>query len=448
MDECILWIWLSLAFPGGGGAYSRLLSEFGTAGAVFRADDEALHRCIGRASVDDNAFWKRDLTGAGEVYDFCRRHAVGLTYIGAPDYPAPLCDLQSSPAVIYYRGTLPDFSSGRFVSVVGTRHTTEYGCGAAFSLARDLAHAGVTIVSGMARGIDGVAMAGALSSGGRAVAVLGSGIDVCYPPEHLTLARATVKTGCIMTELPPGTEPTRFTFPQRNRIIAALSAATAVIEGRNRSGALITASAAKRLGRKVYALPGNVNSETSAAANSLIRDGAVLLTSAADILRDFGMTPTSAEGDTAEKMREWCDALSVCTGTEKTDIPAGQSTKWQSAESTERKRNTKKRAPRTGNGITAASVAAPAGFTEERGTRQIKNPSAECDFTAERKRAESLGAGPLYVYDRIPEHGDCVVDELAGGGYSIAEIMKFVLKLELSGLCEEVPGGRIARISH
>ncbi len=447
MDECILWIWLSLAFPGGGGAYSRLLSEFRTAGAVFSADDGELRRCIGRASVADNAFWERDLTRAGGIYDFCRRHAVGLTHIGASDYPAPLRDLQSPPAVIWYRGVLPDFSSGRFVSVVGTRHTTEYGCGAAFSLARDLAQAGVTVVSGMARGIDGVAMAGALSSGGRAVAVLGSGIDVCYPPEHLTLARATVKTGCIMTEFAPGTEPTRYTFPQRNRIIAALSAATAVIEGRSRSGALITASAAKKLGRKVYALPGNVNSETSAAANSLIRDGAALLTSAADIFRDFGMTPTRAEDDTAEKMREWCEGLSVCTGTEKADLPAGQSTKRQSAESTERKRNTKKRAPRTGNNIPAA-VAAPAGFAGDSSAERVKNPPAERDFTAERKRAESLGEGPLYVYDRIPECGDCVVDELAGGGYSIAEIMKFVLKLELSGLCEEVPGGRIARISH
>ena len=448
MDECILWIWLSLAFPGGGAAYSRLLSGFGTAGAIFRADDGALRRCIGRASVADNAFWERDLTRAGEIYDFCRRHAVGLTHIGAPDYPAPLLDLQSPPAVIYYRGALPDFSSGRFVSVVGTRHTTGYGCGAAFSIARDLAYAGVTVVSGMARGIDGVAMAGALSSGGRAVAVLGSGIDVCYPPEHLTLARATVKTGCIMTEFSPGTEPTRYTFPQRNRIIAALSAATAVIEGRSRSGALITASAAKKLGRKVYALPGNVDSETSEAANSLIRDGAVLLTSAADILHDFGMTPTRADGETAEIMREWCERLSVYTGTENNNLPSGQSTKRQSAENAKEKRNTKKRTPRTKDGSIPASVAAPAGFAGERGARHIENPPAERDFTKARKKAESLGEGPLYVYDRIPEQGDCVVDELAGGGYSIAEIMKFVLKLELSGLCEEVPGGRIARISH
>ena len=142
----------------------------------------------------------------------------------------------------------------------------------AFNIGYDLATAGATVVSGMAMGIDGVAMAGALSAGGKTVAVIGSGIDVCYPESHLTLAREVVKCGCVITEFAPGTKPSRYNFPKRNRIISGLSSATLVIEGKEKSGALITARHAMQQERPVYAFPGNVGNKNSELSLLLIKN--------------------------------------------------------------------------------------------------------------------------------------------------------------------------------
>ena len=147
--------------------------------------------------------------------------------------------------LLYYRGKLPDFNTGTRIGIVGSREVSDIGRKSAFNLGYDLAKSGATIVSGMARGIDGVAFAGALAAGGRCIAVIGSGIDVCYPNSHLTLAREIVKEGCIFTEYPPATKPLRYNFPKRNRIISALSSSLAVVQAGRKSGALITAKYAK-----------------------------------------------------------------------------------------------------------------------------------------------------------------------------------------------------------
>ena len=139
----------------------------------------------------------------------------------------------------------------------------------------------------MARGIDGISAAGAISAGGTTVAVLGSGIDVCYPPEHLKLAREIVKDGCIITEYAPGSTPDKFNFPKRNRIISGLSSATIIFEGDEKSGARYTADYAKKQGRTVYALPGNVGSKNSALPNLLLKNGAKPCTTAEDVIKDF-----------------------------------------------------------------------------------------------------------------------------------------------------------------
>lgn len=201
---------------------------------------------------------------------------------GEPSYPALLAATPSPPG-LFVRGTMT-IDDGLAVAIVGARRASAYGLEVAEALASDLAARGVTIVSGLARGIDAAAHRGALAAGGRTLAVLGSGIDVIYPPEHRGLAREIAARGAVLTEMPPGTRPLPWHFPLRNRIIAALSLGVVVVEAAERSGALTTATWAAELGREVLAVPGRVTSPASRGAHGLLRDGAALVESAADVL--------------------------------------------------------------------------------------------------------------------------------------------------------------------
>ena len=177
------------------------------------------------------------------------------------------------------------------VAIVGARACSSYGRSVARSLGRELAAAGLVVVSGMARGIDGEAHRGALDAGGVTVAVLGCGIDRDYPAAHRELARRIVEQGLIVSEYEPGVEPAPWRFPARNRIIAGLCAATVVVEARERSGALITADFALEDGREVMVVPGEITSAVSAGSNALLRLGATPVTAAADVLEVYGIEP-------------------------------------------------------------------------------------------------------------------------------------------------------------
>jgi DNA processing protein len=202
-------------------------------------------------------------------------------------YPEPLHDLGDAPAVIFGRGraaTLGELERNGAVTIVGSRRPSRYGRELATELGAELAAAGFAVVSGMALGIDSAAQAGAVRAGGLTIAVLGCGVDVAYPPRSTRLYAEIVERGLVLGELPPGTQPRRWTFPARNRIMAALGAMTVVVEARERSGSLITAEMAESLNRDVGAVPGLVGSSPAAGTNGLIRDGAHLIRSAQDVL--------------------------------------------------------------------------------------------------------------------------------------------------------------------
>jgi DNA processing protein len=202
-------------------------------------------------------------------------------------YPEPLHDLGDAPAVIFGRGraaTLGELERNGAVTIVGSRRPSRYGRELATELGAELAAAGFAVVSGMALGIDSAAQAGGVRAGGLTIAVLGCGVDVAYPPRSTRLYAEIVERGLVLGELPPGTQPRRWTFPARNRIMAALGAMTVVVEARERSGSLITAEMAESLNRDVGAVPGLVGSSPAAGTNGLIRDGAHLIRSAQDVL--------------------------------------------------------------------------------------------------------------------------------------------------------------------
>ena len=221
-----------------------------------------------------------------------RAAAASITAIpwSAPDYPVSLTTIADPPPVLWTRGRVEPLSAPT-VAIVGSRAASPYGLAVAEQLAADLAACGVVIVSGLARGVDSAAHRGALGAGGVTVAVLGSGVDVIYPPEHKALAQAIDAAGAVVSELVPGTGPLPWFFPLRNRIISGLSRAVVVIEASEKSGSLITARCALDQGRDVLAVPGNVLSGRSRGAHGLLRDGATIVESADDILEELGMAP-------------------------------------------------------------------------------------------------------------------------------------------------------------
>ena len=207
---------------------------------------------------------------------------------GMPAYPARLKELPDFPKTLYCIGNVKLLENGG-VSIVGSRKTNAYGRGAAVRFAGSIAEAGVTVVSGMARGIDTCAHRGALDVCGDTVAVLGCGVDVCYPADNAELKGEIEAKGLIVSEYPPGRKPERYHFPQRNRIISGISEAVLVIQARNGSGALITAETAAEQGREVYSVPGNVDSQYNTGSNKLIQEGAAVALSPGDILQLMGL---------------------------------------------------------------------------------------------------------------------------------------------------------------
>jgi DNA processing protein len=219
------------------------------------------------------------------------RHGVHVAFLGEPGYPAALAAIRVPPPLLYVRGTLTE-QDANAIGIVGSRHCTAYGRRIAEQLAADLARAGWTVVSGLARGIDGAAHRGALKAGGRTLAVLAGGLSSIYPPEHADLAAEISGTGALITEFHMRMEPLPVLFPSRNRIISGLSRAVVVAEANQRSGALITVKHALEQNRDVFAVPGPVDSPASAGTLQLLRDGARVARNADDILEDLrGITP-------------------------------------------------------------------------------------------------------------------------------------------------------------
>ena len=211
---------------------------------------------------------------------------------GQPVYPALLKEIRDYPKELYYIGD-PKLLEEKCVSIVGSRKTNQYGRSTAYSFGKALGQRGITVVSGMAVGIDTCAHEGALQEKGNTAAVLACGLDLCYPPRNRELKEKIESAGIVLSEYPPGTAAQRYYFPQRNRIISGLSPLTVVVQAGNRSGALITAELAADQGRDVGAVPGNIDSEYNLGSNKLLREGAFALTGVQDLLEASGVSVMS-----------------------------------------------------------------------------------------------------------------------------------------------------------
>ena len=265
----------------------RLLSVFHTPENIFRASDPEL-RGAGNVkeskttAIKEFASWDR----VEREIEAAKKHGFRIIKFSDREYPEPLKQIESAPLLLYVKGDL--IEEDRYaIAMVGSRRMTEYGRNVAESIAFNLASCGLTIVSGMARGIDTVSHKGALKAGGRSIAVLGCGLDTPYPSENTGLYEEIAGSGCVISEFPLGTPPNRENFPRRNRLISGLSLGVLVVEAANNSGSLITANYALEQGRDVFAVPGIITSKHFEGTNTLIKKGAKLVQKSEDILEEL-----------------------------------------------------------------------------------------------------------------------------------------------------------------
>ena len=303
MSDSKYWVAFNIVQGIGPVTVQRLIDYFGDLEAAWGAVPLELARAgMDRRALDNLGAARARLDLDAEMEKLDRLGAHVLTW-DSPDYPERLRQIDASPPVIYVRGALKpedDWS----VAIVGTRRASAYGKEVTRQIAADLARGGVTIVSGLARGIDGQAHQSALDAGGRTLAVLGCGVDVVYPAEHRRLAERVVEQGALISDYALGTKPEARNFPPRNRIISGLALGTLVVEGDMKSGALITTVYAVEQGRQVFAIPGNILNRNSELPNRLIRDGAGLVNDANDILESLNLTQINQHSEARSVLPE------------------------------------------------------------------------------------------------------------------------------------------------
>ncbi|MEW6717114.1 MAG: DNA-processing protein DprA [Chloroflexota bacterium] len=292
-DSRKYWVGFNLVKGIGPARLRALLDVFGDAETAWKASVSDLREAGLGTQIFEQMVQVREEIDLEQIWASIEAKNVGVITWIDENYPRRLKDLDYSPPVLYIRGELlPDDDWA--VAMVGTRRMTGYGRQVATDVASYLASRGVTIISGLARGIDSVAHEAALQVGGRTIAVLGNGVDIIYPPEHRRLAQRIIECGALISDYPPGTPPESSNFPPRNRIISGLSKAVIVVEAGKKSGALITASFAAEQGREVFAVPGNIIAPQSKGTNHLIQQGARPLLDPQDVLDVLNLTQLPA----------------------------------------------------------------------------------------------------------------------------------------------------------
>lgn len=272
----------------------RLLERFGDAADVMAASEATLQQVQGIGpKISARIIHARHEVQLEAQLALVREHGLGVLLPGRAGYPRMLTEIPDPPGVLFVRGQIEP-GDAMAVGIVGTRRASRYGQQQAERLAAGLARAGVTVVSGLARGIDAAAHRGALMANGRTIAVLASGVLNVFPPEHAELANQVAAAGAVVSEAAPTMPPLSGMFPQRNRIISGLALGVIVVEAADRSGALITARHAMEQGREVFAVPGPIDSPGSFGPHRLLRDGAKLVTCVDDVLEELGHLPAAA----------------------------------------------------------------------------------------------------------------------------------------------------------
>ena len=407
----IHWIWFATRTGMGDKTKAVLLSHFEDPEEIYFAPELEFERFEELSPSAVESIMDKDLMPCEEILEQCQRKGIHiLTYQDAA-YPARLKNIPDPPMVLYYKGTLPHFDELPVIGVVGTRKASVYGMTSAKRLGYQIAACGGTVVSGMATGIDAVAMKGALTAGGTVVGVLGCGADVVYPVSNRWLYADTEQYGCILSEFPPGTAPLGRNFPRRNRIISGLSCGVLVVEAPEKSGALITARLSADQGRDVFVVPANIDVESARGSNALMRDGAIPVSSGWDILSEY-------QYQFPGKVRQRRTAVTLTANAEELSQEREQPALVAQEPAKEREKKPKKLLPRK---------------------KVIDNPekSAYSDF---KKTQTALTADEQRIVDALRDGQKLVDDVIAESGMAPGVILASLTLLEVKGVVRRLPG--------
>lgn len=296
------WMTLALVQGIGGTRFIRLLARFGRPGRALQASEAELAEVVGPAAARGIRQY-RDAVDVDAQERLMRLHGARLVTMDDPEYPPRLAEIYDPPLMLFTRGTLQE-TDQYAVAIVGTRRASNYGRGMAERLAGELAVRGVTVVSGMAEGIDSAAHMGALAAGGRTIAVLGCGVDQVFPAGNADLMRRITAGGAVVSPFPMGMAAHKGNFPQRNRIISGMCLGTVVVEAPPGSGSLITARHAAEQGREVFAVPGEAGRINSRGPHALLREGARLVETVEDILLELRLPTASRKKPVPDESRD------------------------------------------------------------------------------------------------------------------------------------------------
>lgn len=401
------WIWFASLSGLNERMKAVLLQRYPDPEEIFYAGKGAFADLEGFTQSMEEALRDKNLTKAEEILAQCQRLRLHILTYGDGTYPRALKNIADPPIVLYYKGQLPDFDSGPVIGVVGTRKASAYGMTAAKRMGYQIAQWGGIVVSGMAAGIDSMAMIGALNAGGTTVGVLGCGADVVYPASNNSLFQDTERYGCILSEFAPGTPPMRQNFPKRNRIISGLSSGVLVVEAPERSGALITARQAVEQGRDVFVVPGNIDQESCAGSNQLLRDGAIMVSSGREVIQEY-------------------EGLFPDMGKERTTLPP------EKAETHMPKVAQKPQIPKESKKLKKD-------FKKKGIDKEPSPPYSDLN-----KELPKLSPEEQAILAALKDGEQLVDDVIAQTGYPASKLLASLTLLELKGRIKRLPGKRIA----
>lgn len=408
----IHWIWFATRNMGDHHK-AAILSHFHTAEAVYFAQKSEYDGVEGLTSTARDSLDDKNLSSSEKILSECTNLGIHILTFQDAAYPERLKNIPDPPMVLYYKGHLPDVDSEAAIGVVGTRKASTYGLTTAKRMGYQIASCGGLVVSGLASGIDAMAMKGALTAGGTVIGVLGCGADIVYPPSNRALFADMERYGCILSEFPPGTPPLGRNFPIRNRIISGLSCGVLVIEAPAKSGALITARKANDQGRDVFAVPSNIDVETSEGSNALLRDGAILAGSGWDVMQEYvHLFPGKVHRDEKKaKMQVYPEELEQ----EKAALQVAQKPKKIKPKPAKKELLTKKVIDKSEN-------------------------DAYSDLT---KIKSSLSADEQIIVKLLAGGARIVDDVIAESGLSAGSVLASLTLLEVKGIVKRLPGRTI-----
>jgi len=407
----IHWIWLATRPDLHDRDKMALLEHFDDPEDIFYAEKEAFQgiECI--TSQGLQALMDKDLHPAGKIIRECMDKNIHICTFHDAAYPGRLKNIPDPPMVLYYKGFLPDMDSVPVITVVGTRSASTYGITTGRKFGGQIARCGGLIVSGMAKGIDGAAVAGALTAGGNVVGVLGCGVDIVYPKCNRSLFADTERYGCLISEFPPGTPPYKWNFPKRNRIMSGLANGVLIVEAPQVSGALITARRAAEQGRDVFVVPGNVDVPTCVGSNELLREGGIAVRNGWDVVSEYlSLYPEAIHMDSQEKPSE-------LRGPIEKELP---------------KVAQKPRSPENNQASDSKKVKKP-----------IDNPKKP-PYSDIQDKLSGLTENEQAVA-KLLQDGECLVDDLISRAEIPAgAVLSALTMLEIKGVVSKLPGNRAA----